>query len=189
MSSSKVILVGAVSVVFGLYSLSLTRVGSYIGNTAENAIYIAKANDNAKTGTSRAFILWARGNDLSLYSDKSNWKSSFIKAESFTLLDGSFIDTVYATAGGLSFPTSTGSYNDGKYVTMTIVSHGYYKGPNEPSAFVGHEVVRTVNSYFYNTNRASWPAVWYDVNLLSSYSSVNWQREHQLDSLQTLKGN
>ncbi len=57
MSSSKVILIGVISIVFGLYTLSLTRVESYVGSTAEDRLYISKANDNAKTGVQLSGLL------------------------------------------------------------------------------------------------------------------------------------
>ena len=185
MSSSKIILVGAIAVVFGLYSLSLIKVEASLGNTAENSVYIGKATDNAKTGSQRAFNLWSRGNDID--QSHTSWRNAFVKTESFMLIDGSFIDTVYVTSP-LNFPASY-SYNSGTLVKITIISHGYYKAPNEPASFSGHEVIRTLNAQFNNTDLGSWPTPWYDVKFLSSYTTVNYVREHQLDSLQAYKSN
>lgn len=174
MSSSKVILIGAVSVVFGLYSLSLNKVGTYVGGTAEIAFYLAKAEENAKSGVSRALNVMSRGN--------------FYSWETFNLTDpnnkseGSFRYTVSYS------PSSGWVWNSTTNIQVTITSRGTYKAPGEPAAFVGHEVTRTAYAVFdykdvgngYN---------WIDVKLKSAYSTVDYTRERQLDSLQTLKGN
>ncbi len=167
MSSSKVILLGAVSVIFGLYSLSLTRVESSAGSTAEIGLYINKAENNARTGVQRCLNLWTR--------------QSGSYGETFTLTDpngkpeGSFTYTV-------AFPLTNLGGTPTKY-RLYVTSTGTYKAPSEPSSFVGHQVTRYVVAEFLYTG-----TLW-DITQKSAYSVVSYTREHQLDSLQTLKGN
>lgn len=190
MSSSKVILVGAISVVFGLYSLSLYRVNGYIGNTAEVATYINRASDNAKAGVQRALNLWSRGVD----SNDPNWSTfaNSASSETFNLLDpvpavDKFTYTVTWSVGGVS--NYHFSYNDHSVCQLTVVSKGYYRAPNEPSNFQGHEVDRTVIAQFTNTNKGSDNYPWYVITMTSVYSTINYTAEHQLDSLQSYKPN
>ncbi len=185
MSSSKVILVGAIAVVFGLYTVSLYKVNGAVGNTAEVEYYLSRATYNARSGAQRMLDLWARGNDA--YQPSSY---SFPKTDTKDLIDANpaidrFTDTVFVNG---SYWTTFG-YSDGYTYTLKIVSHGYYKSYNEPSAFFGHEVVRTVNATFYNRNWGTSGAPWYRLTVLSSYTSVNYDREKQLDSLQGYKSN
>ena len=183
MSGSKVILVGAISVVFGLYSLSLYRVNGNIGNTAEVATYINRASDNARAGTQRALDIWSRGNDQS-----SPNSSDFPTSETFNLLDPApSIDKFTYTVTWS--PSGFFGYNNGSTYTLTIVSQGYYKAQNEPAAFQGHEVDRTIYATFVNTNKGSSSNPWYNITVTSVYSSINYTREHQLDSLQAYKSN
>lgn len=184
MGSSKVILVGAISVVFGLYSLSLYRVNGYLGNTAEVASYINRAADNAKTGMQRALDIWSRGNDHD--QPKSN---DFPMTETFNLLDPAptvdkFIDSVSITT-----PPNWFDYNDNKLYTLRFVSHGYYRAPNEPPAFQGHEVIRTAYVQFKNSNVGSDNHPWYQLTLTSVYTTVNYAAEKQLEVLQGAKPN
>ena len=182
MGSSKVILIGAVSVVFGLYTISLYKVNGYVGNTAETALYINKANDNAKTGMQRALNLWSRGND----NHDGPSSSDFPKSENYNVIDGSysFSVTIYS-------PWSTFSYNSGGTYYLYIVSHGYYRGPNEPAfnGGNGHEVVRTAYVKFVNSNVGSYTWPWYNLTVLRVYSTVNYDAEKQLASMQGYKSN
>jgi hypothetical protein len=182
MGSSKVVLIGAVSVVFGLYSLSISKVGTYVGSTAEIAFYLAKAEDNAKSGVHRAVNLASR-----------NWGYSglypygyYTSAETFNLTDPDSRSEGYfnysVTLNKALFSGSTG------YV-MTIVSRGVYKAPGEPSAFAGHEAIRTATAIFDYIDRDPGSGVWLDVKLQSVFTAVNYTRERQLDSLQQSKDN
>jgi len=181
MTSSKVILVGAISVVFGLYSLSLYRVNGYIGSTAEVSTYINRASDNARAGAQRALDLWARGNDNS----GTHGSSDFPSTETFSnLIDASPALDCFTYNVTASFP-----YNDGKTYTMKIVSKGYYRAPSEPSSFQGHEVDRTVYASFVNTNKGGGSHPWYNITVTSVYSSINYTAEKQLESLQGYKSN
>jgi hypothetical protein len=181
MGSSKVVLVGAVSVVFGLYSLSITRVGAYVGSTAEVSYYLVKAEDNAKSG-----VHWA------LNFASRNW--------GYTALDG-----FYPTTPQTINLTDPNGRSEGYFTyqlaisplplkkstthTMTIVSRGVYKAPGEPSAFAGHEVTRTATAIFDYTDEDRGSPVWLGVQLQSDFTTVNYTRERQLDSLQQSKGN
>jgi hypothetical protein len=187
MSSSKVILVGAISVVFGLYTISLYRVNGYVGNTSEVAVYIARASENARTGAQRALDLWARGNDYT-----NSGSNDFPFSETRDLLE--VPPTIDRCSWSVMINTWPGyfGYNDGRTYSITIVSHGYYKAPGEPAAFAGHEVVRTVKANFVNTNESgywSFNNPWYNITVTSVSSIVNYWRERQLDSLQTGKSN
>ena len=185
MTSSKVILVGAISVVFGLYSLSLYRVNGYIGSTAEVSTYINRASDNARAGAQRALDLWARGNDS---QNKAN-PSTFPTTETFTLIDPApAIDKFSYTL--TRSPSGSISYDDNVLYTLTIVSKGYYRAPNEPASFQGHEVDRTVIAQFKNYNVGTsdnYP--WYKITITSVYSAINYTAEKQLESLQGYKSN
>jgi len=186
MASSKVILVGAISVVFGLYTLSLYRVNGYVGSTAEVSTYINRASENAKAGIARALDLWARGND-NAHTDGS---SDFPSTETFSnLIDPSpaldyFTYTISVVGHPSGFP-----YSDGKTYTLLIVSKGYYRAPAEPSSFQGHEVDRTVYAQFANTNLGGSGYPWYTITMTSVYSAINYTAEEQLKSLQGYKQN
>ncbi len=187
MSSSKVILVGAISVVFGLYTISLYRVNGYVGNTSEVATYIARASDNARTGAQRALDIWSRGND---YTNSGSNDLPF--SETYNLLDPAPAIDKYSWSVSINTWPGYFNYSDGRTYNITIVSHGYYRSPSEPAAFAGHEVIRTVNANFINTNESgywnySYP--WYNITILSVSTVVNYWRERQLDSLQTGKSN
>ncbi len=189
MGSSKVILVGAISVVFGLYSLSLYRVNGYVGNTAEVASYITRASDNAKAGVQWILNIWSRGNDLGAYTNVTNLP----KTGTFNLIDPApavdmFIDTVYVLPYPLS-PILPWTYWDGKTYTLKIVSHGYYRAPSEPAAFQGHEVIMTANVLFYNTPYGGISYPWYRLTVTSVYSTINYAAEKQLESLQGYESN
>jgi hypothetical protein len=163
MSSSKIILIGAISVVFGLYNLSLTKVNGMVGSRAEIAMYLAKASDNARTGVEYALYDFERQTD----------------SPSFSLqLDSSGVDQ------GSFFYTATFNLV-GSIFQLTVTSHGVYKSPREPVAFQGHEVIMTAYAEFSNKYSSSSN----DVKLKAVYSSVNYARERQLDSLQLGKSN
>lgn len=180
MGSSKVVLVGAVSVVFGLYSLSITRVGAYVGSTAEISYYLAKAEDNAKSG-----IQWA------MNFASRNW--------GYTALDGfytstetiNFTDPNGRSEGYFTYQLTITPLPLKKSSTfnMTIVSRGVYKAPGEPSAFAGHEVTRTATAVFDYVDQDNTSVVWLDVQLQSVFTTVNYTRERQLDSLQQYQRN
>ena len=166
MSSSKVILIGAVSVIFGLYTMSLTRVESFASNTAEVALYITKAENNARSGAQRAIDIWCRQSgqyyeSFSLTDPKGNSEGSFTYAVNRTTLS--------------TWPTY--------YYQLDVTSVGTFKGPGEPASFAGHQVTRYVSATYYATGGL------YNVKQKSAYSVVNYSRERQLDSLATLKGN
>ncbi len=166
MSSSKVILIGAVSVIFGLYTLSLTRVESFASNSAEVALYITKAENNARSGVNRALDIWTRQagqyyETFSLTDPNGNPEGSFAYSVNRTLLS--------------TWPTN--------YYQLDVTSVGTFKGPGEPASFAGHQVTRYVSATYYATGSL------YNVKQTSGYSVVNYTRERQLDSLATLKGN
>ncbi|HEY6950981.1 MAG TPA: hypothetical protein VI758_01170 [Bacteroidota bacterium] len=169
MSSSKIILIGAISVVFGLYNLSLVKVNGSAGRAAEISLYQAKAADNARSGVQRALNFCARSAPSALSVQSYVLDSAGVD-------QGSFSDTMRCVLNGSTYQ-------------LTIVSHGYYKGPKEPASFLGHEVIRSAYAEFSNTNYATFPAYWYDVRLKSAYSIINYARERQLDSLQLGKNN
>ncbi len=166
MSSSKVILLGAVSVIFGLYTLSLTRVESFAGNSAEISLYLTKAENNARTGVNRALDIWCR--------QAGQYYETFNLTDPNGNSEGSFYYSV--TRSQLTF-TSPYLYQ------LNVTSVGTFKAPGEPSAFVGHQVTRYVAAQYYQTG-----SLW-TVKQKGAYSVVNYQRERQLDSLATLKGN
>ena len=169
MSSSKIILIGAISVVFGLYNLSLVKVNGSAGRAAEISMYQAKAADNARSGVQRALNFYSRSAPSATGSGTFQLDSSGVDQGSFT----------YTTTCNLV----------GSTYQLTIVSHGYYWSLHEPVAFQpGHEVIRSAYAEFPNTNYL-WPSYWYDIRLKSAYSYVNYTREHQLDSLQSAVSN
>ena len=170
MTSSKVILVGAISVVFGLYSISLMRVDGAVGRTAETAIYLAKASDNARSGVQRAL------NYISRVRAVSGTVNQTYQLDAGSTEQGSFNFTATCTLVGSTWQ-------------LTIVSHGVYKSPLEPAAFQGHEVIRTAYAEFPNTDYDPSAGYFYDVRMKAAFSSVNYTREQQLDSLQTGKSN
>ncbi len=184
MSSSKVILIGAISIVFGLYSLSLTRVEASVGNTVMNISYLQRADLMARAGVQRALHRWTTGNFEAsygpIYAGDSSYSTNFFSLYSYTASTVSPFTIAYLNS---IFPSH---YNSGVIVKLTIVSHGLYKGPGEPAAFAGHEVTRTAYAEFFNTDigPGNLDPHWYDVKFKWVRDSVNYIREHELDSLQ-----
>jgi hypothetical protein len=183
MSSSKVILIGAISVVFGLYTLSLTRVEGFVGNTALNISYMQRADLMARAGVQRAMHYWTTGNFVAsvgpVYVGDSSYSTNFFSSYSFTASTGpgtyniAWLNSHYGTMPVL--------------IQLTIVSHGLYKGPGEPAAFAGHEVIRTAYAEFVNTDIApvgNPDPHWFDIKFKWVRDSVNYTHEHELDSLQ-----
>jgi hypothetical protein len=182
MSSSKVILIGAISVVFGLYSLSLLRVEGLVGNTVEDNSYIQRADLMARTGVQRALHHWTTGNFVAslgpVYVGDDSYSTKFFSYYTFTASVGP----------GMYNLTWLNAHKGYPYVLLqlTIVAHGFYKGPGEPAAFTGHEVIRTAYATFINQDIAPMynpDPDWYDVKLYWVRDSVNYIAEHQLDSL------
>jgi hypothetical protein len=172
MSTSKVILIGAISVVFGLYNLSLIKVNGSASRNAEIALYQAKAADNARSGVQRTLNFYALNGGVS------------------SCAIASWLDPTGVEQG--QFVTSASCALVGSTWQLTIVSHGYYRSPNEPAAFSpGHEVVRTAYAEFPNTNYGTWYPYtpYFDITLKAAHSVVNFSRERQLDSLQAGKSN
>ncbi len=185
MSSSKIILLGAISVVFGLYSLSLTRVEGYVGNTVEDISYIQRADLMARAGVQRALHRWTTGNFEGkygpIYVGDSTYSTNFFSSYSYTANGSGLFDTTW-------LKSHYGS--PWVLVQLTIVSHGLYKGPGEPAAFAGHEVIRTAYATFINRDIAPMgnpDPDWFDVQFKWVRDSVNYTREHELDSLLQFK--
>jgi hypothetical protein len=180
MTSSKVILIGAISIVFGLYTLSLMRVGSLIGNTVVTNSYLLRANLNARTGIQRAMHRWTTGNF------EASFGPSLVGDSSYST---SSVSSYYYTCTTVpNIAWLAGHYNNtfSDPIRLTIVSHGIYKAWGEPSAFAGHEVVRIAYAEFSNSDHGG-PS--YDVKFKMAYDSVNYVNEAQLDALQQNKGN
>ena len=180
MASSKVILVGAISIVFGLYTLSLIRVSSLIGNTVTTNSYVLRASLNARTGVQRAIHRWITGNFESSFGPSLVGDSSYSSAS---------VSSYYYTCSTVpSISWLAGHYNNTFFdpVQLTIVSHGIYKAWGEPSGFAGHEVIRIAYAEFSNTDHGS---ATYDIKFKMAYDSVNYVNEAQLDALQQYKGN
>jgi hypothetical protein len=179
MSSSKVILIGAISVVFGLYALSLTRVEGFVGNSVLNNSYMQRADLTARAGVQRALHRWTTGNfELSygpIYVGDSSYSTNFFSSYFFT-----------ANSNPTPSWLALHPFYAGGIVKLTIVSHGLYKGPGEPAAFAGHEVTRTAYAEFFYTDigPGNTDPHWYDVKFKWVRDSVNYIREHELDSLQ-----
>jgi hypothetical protein len=182
MSSSKVILVGAISIVFGLYTLSLTRVESLVGNTIVNASCLQRADLMARAGVQRALHRWSTGNFEAsfgpVYVGDSSYSTKFFSSYSYTS----------STVGTYTIAWLNSHYGTiPVLVQLTIVARGLYKGPGEPASFAGHEVIRTAYAEFVNTDIApvgNPDPHWFDVKFKWVRDSVNYIREHELDSLQ-----
>jgi hypothetical protein len=186
MSSSKIILVGAISVVFGLYSLSLLRVESVVGHTVEDNSYIQRADLMARAGIQRALHRWTTGNFEAsvgpVYVGDTSYSINFFSYYSYTASVGP----------GMYDLTWLNAHKGYPYVLLqlTIVAHGFYKGPGEPDAFTGHEVIRTAYATFINQDIApvgNPDPHWYDIKLYWVRDSVNYIAERQLDNLQQFK--
>ncbi len=190
MSSSKIILVGAISIVFGLYSLSLTRVESLVGSNVLTSSYLVRANLNARSGAQRALHRWMTGNF------EASVGSVLVGDSSYGNLSNSSYSYTCSTSplsiSTLNYNKSINIYGDNTTVVqLTIVSHGFYKAWGEPTNFSGHEVVRTVYATFLYQDLGPGnpdPHV-YDVQFKMAFDSINFMRERRLDSLQQLKGN
>jgi hypothetical protein len=183
MSSSKVILIGAISVVFGLYSLSLTRVEGFVGNSVLNISYLQRADLMARAGVQRALHHWTTGNFVAglgpVYVGDSSYSTKFFSSYSFTASTGPGLQNIAWLNSHYGSPAVL--------VQLTIVAHGLYKGPGEPATFAGHEVIRTAYGEFVNSDIApvgNPDPHWFDIKLKWVRDSVNYIAEHQLDSLQ-----
>jgi hypothetical protein len=181
MSSSKIILVGAISVVFGLYTLSLTRVESLVGTVVVTNSYMVRAGLNARTGVQRALHRWTTGNFESSFGPTLVGDSS-----SSNSANSSYFYTC-SSAPTISYLNS--HYDNDTLVQLTIVSHGIYKAWGEPNNFQGHEVVRTAYATFLNSDLGpgNVDQHLYDVQFKMAIDSINFARERQLDSLQQFK--
>ncbi len=176
MSSGKIILLGAISVVFGLYNLSLIKVDGAVGRAAEIALYQAKASENAKSGVQKTIYYCAYY--LGKYGG-GNVSSITVNTQALDTLGGMDQGTFtsYVSISGWNYFSNT--------YQGTIVSHGYYRSPNEPAAFApGHEVVRTA---FIEI--APYSGSWYNIRIRAANSVINYSRERMLDSLQEGKSN
>ena len=183
MASSKVILVGAISIVFGLYSLSLIRVGSLIGNNVATNSYIQRASLNARAGMQRAMHRWITGNFESSVGPNPVGDSS-----SFRVALSTYSYTCSTSPYNITWLKDPLNYNSGDSIRLTVVSHGVYKVWGEPTSFPGHEVIRTAYFVFKNTDYPYY-GHWYDVTFKMAFDSVNYGRENQLDASQQYKGN
>ncbi len=176
MSGSKVILVGAISIIFGLYTLSLTKVNSYAGNTAENSFYIAKAHTNAISGVNRSLNRLSRQ-----YYDPNR---------SDALVEGSY---TYYEYPSINFYSMSG-WDFTNPQVVNISSHGYFLtssdsihlaqrlGTSIYGQTYGHHVIRTVQAKCYSIYDVQ---NYWDWKILSTKDSVDYFREHILDSLLT----
>lgn len=180
MSTSKVILVGAISVVFGLYNLSLMKVNGSAGRSAEIAAYQARAADNARAGVQKVLNAY----NFTPYIFPTSAGS--VITSNYTFMTDSVVGTEksyysYTTRGVLV----------GSTYQLSIGSHGFYRSPTEPVTFSGHEVVDTAYAEFptsYTLVGYGAYAYW-NIKLKSQYVYINYTAEHILDSLQGGKNN
>jgi hypothetical protein len=182
MSSSKIILIGAISVVFGLYNLSLIKINGSAGRSAEIAVYQARATENARSGVQRAL----NGYNFTYFG--------VFPSTSGSTVTGSWsyaTDSVSSTGTEMSYFTcSAKAVLVGGTYRLSIGSHGFYRSPSEPVTFSGHEVIDTAYAEFpssYTFLGYNW--YYYNVKLKSQYLYVNYDAERKLDVLQTGKTN